>query len=172
VLIELDGGKRQILHYGGDNSTDYLRTGTLHFFHNTVVSERSSLATVVRLSSADAIFDARNNIFHALGGGDQLGVLEDAGTATLRGNWLPTGWREGSPSLVGSVVTASDNQEGADPGFADAAARDYALTAASTAAGLAVPLATAAEAHPVTMQFAPPSSGSARASAANAGAFE
>jgi hypothetical protein len=160
-----------MIHYGGDNSADYFRTGTLHFFHNTVVSERSDLATVVRLSSAAATFDARNNIFYALGGGDQLGILEDAGTATLRGNWLPTGWREGSPSLVGSVA-ASDNQEGADPGFTDAGARDYTLTAASTATGLAVPLATAAEAHPVTMQFAPPSGGSARPSAANAGAFE
>jgi parallel beta-helix repeat protein len=171
VLIELDGGNRQMIHYGGDNSAEFFRTGTLYFFHNTVVSERSGLATVVRLSSDAATFDARSNIFYASSGGDQLGILEDAGTATLQGNWLPGGWREGSPSLVGSV-TASGNQEGTDPGFTDASTRDFTLTASSPATGLAVPLAAAAAGHPVTMQFVPPSGGVPRASAANAGAFE
>lgn len=172
VLVELDdGGNRQIIHYGGDNSEEFFRTGTLHFYHNTVVSERSSLATLVRLSSADASIDARNNVFYALAGGQQFAVLEDAGSAVFRGNWLPSGYLDGSPSLSGSV-DESDNVEGESPEFSDQAARDYTLSADSGARGIAVELAPAAAAHPLLFEFARPSGGVARTSSDAAGAFE
>jgi parallel beta-helix repeat protein len=172
VLVELDdGGNRQIIHYGGDNSEEFFRTGTLHFFHNTVVSERSTLATLVRLSSADATLDARNNVFYALAGGDQFAVLEEAGTAVLSGNFLPTGYLDGSPSLSGTV-TEMDNVESLDPNFVDAAARDYVLFDPSAARGITVPLAAAAGAHPVSFQFYAPSGGVPRLATQNAGALE
>jgi parallel beta-helix repeat protein len=172
VLVELDdGGNRQIIHYGGDNSEELFRTGTLHFFHNTVVSERSTLATLVRLSSPDASIDARNNVFFALAGGEQLAVLEEAGTALLSGNFLPTGYLDGSPSQSGTV-TVTDGVEGADPGFTDAATRDYTLSETAAARGITVPLSAAAAAHPVSFQFAAPSGGAPRASTDSAGAFE
>ena len=172
VLVELDdGGNRQIIHYGGDNSEEFFRTGTLHFFHNTVVSERSTLATLVRLSSPDASIDARSNVFYALSGGSQFAVLEEAGTAVLSGNFLPTGYLDGSPSLSGTV-TEMDNVEGADPGFVDAAARDYVLLDPSAARGVTVPLAAAAGAHPVSFQFYAPSGGVPRLATQNAGALE
>ncbi len=169
VLIEVDGGNRQIVHYGGDNSEEYFREGTLHFYHNTVVSERNGLASVVRLSSADATIDARDNVFFA-GTGSDLAFLEDAGTALLSGNWLPAGWQPGSPSLTGSVVP-SDNVEGDDPGFLDPGARDFRLGAGSGAAGIVVPLAAPAADHPVMAQF-PLGGDGARTSTENAGAFE
>lgn len=169
VLIELDGGNRQIVHYGGDNSDEFFRKGTLHFYHNTVVSERSGLASVVRLSSAEATIDARNNIFFS-SNGDNLAFLEDTGTALLSGNWLPSGWRQGSPSLSGSV-TASDNVEGSDPGFLDAEAYDFRLDEDSNAAGIVVPLADAAANYPVNAQY-PIAGSSERASVNDAGAFE
>lgn len=169
VLIELDGGNRQIVHYGGDNSDELFREGTLHFYHNTVVSERGGLASVVRLSSDNATIDARNNIFYAPTGSD-LAILEDAGTALLSGNWLPTGWRPGSPSLTGSVQ-ATDNVEGSDPGFVDSGARNFRLESASGAAGIVVALAAAAADHPVQAEY-PLAGTSARARTDNAGAFE
>jgi len=169
VLIEFDGGNRQIVHYGGDNSDEWFRTGTLHFYHNTVVSERPGLATVVRLSSPDASIDARNNIFFVQGDGE-LGFLEDAGTAVLSGNWLPQGWQSGSPSLTGTV-TAMDNVEGSDPGFADALAHDFSLDPAAEAVGIVVPLATSTSDHPISAEYTV-SGGAPRASANNAGAFE
>ncbi len=172
VLVELDdGGNRQIVHYGGDEDEAYYRTGTLHFYHNTVVSERSSLAILVRLSSAEATLDARNNVLYAAAGGDAFGILEELGTASLRGNWLPSGWREGSPSYAGTV-TASDNQEGTDPGFTDAAARDYTLAAGAEANGITVPLSDAAAAYPVEHEYRAPAGGAARAGTDSAGAFE
>jgi hypothetical protein len=171
VLVELEGGNRQIIHYGGDNDEAFFRTGTLHFFYNTVVSERPTLATLVRLSSPDATIDARNNVFYALAGATQFAVLEDAGTALLSGNWLQAGYLDGSPSVTGTV-TATDNHEGASPGFADEAARDYTLSATSEARGITLPLSAAAAAHPVAYQFAPPSGAVVRASTEAAGAFE
>jgi parallel beta-helix repeat protein len=170
VLVELDGGNRQIVHYGGDGDEAYFRRGTLYFFHNTVVSERASLATLVRLSSNEATIDARNNLFFA-SPGSTFAVLEDAGTATLAGNWLPTGWLNGSPSLTGNV-TASDNQEGDDPGFVDTSSQDFTLESASEARGVAVPLPDAAAGHPVLFQFVGPSGGEARSATEAAGAFE
>jgi len=172
VLVELDdGGNQQIVHYGGDEDEAYYRTGTLHFYHNTVVSERSGLAILVRLSSAEATLDARNNVLYAAAGGDAFGILEELGTASLRGNWLPSGWREGSPSYAGTV-TASDNQEGTDPGFTDAAARDYTLAAGAEADGITVPLSDAAAAYPVAHEYRAPAGGAARAGTDSAGAFE
>lgn len=169
VLIEFDGGNRQIVHYGGDNSDEFFREGTLHFYHNTVVSERDGLASVVRLSSANASIDARNNIFFG-GAGSEFGFLEDAGTALLSGNWLSAGWQAGSPSITGTV-TATDNVEGSDPGFVDAEARDFRLGDGSAAAGIVVPLAASTTDRPVTAQY-PLSGDSERPTANNAGAFE
>lgn len=171
VLIERDGGNRQMVHYGGDNSEEYFRTGTLHFFHNTVVSERNGLATIVRLSSSQANVDARNNIVYAAAGGDQIGFLEDVGSAVLSGNWLPTGWQLGSPSFDGDV-SATDNHEGSDPGFEDAAAENFHLKSDAEARGITVPLATAASEHTPAYQFAAPASGLPRTSTLAAGAFE
>lgn len=169
VLIERDGGNRQIVHYGGDGEEANYRQGTLYFFHNTVVSERPSLATMVRLSSENATIDARNNIFFASPGGN-FAALEDAGTALLRGNWLPTGWLEGSPSLSGTV-TASDNVEGTQPGFLDVDTHDLVLDASSAARGITVPLPQAATSHPVLFEPTAPG-GRPRSSLEAAGAFE
>jgi parallel beta-helix repeat protein len=152
IMIEPNGGNRQLVHYGGDNSAEYFRTGTLHFYHNTVVSERDGLFSVVRLSSADATADIRNNIFFALGGGSQVAILEDAGTAVLMGNWLPTGWNQGSPSLTGDV-TESDNVTGDDPDFVDVEGRNFTLTGASTARGITAPLHAGAAGYGVTFQY-------------------
>jgi len=169
VLIEFDGGNRQIVHYGGDNSPEFFRAGTLHFYYNTVVTERSGLCSVVRLSSEDGSIDARNNIFFAAAGSN-LAILEDAGTALLSGNWLSAAWQEGSPSLTGSV-TATDNVEGTDPGFVDAGAHDFQLGAGSAATGIVVPLDSTTQSFPVTAEYAV-SGGSERADTNNAGAFE
>lgn len=172
VLVELDdGGNRQLIHYGGDGDPAHFRQGTLHFYHNTVVSERSSLMTVVRLSSAAATLDARNNVFFALDGGSSLALLEDAGTAAVSHSWLPSGWRPGSPSLSGTV-TATNSVEGVAPGFVDTAARDYHLAPDAPARGIPGPLANAAAAYPVEHEPASPSGGLPRATTSSAGAFE
>lgn len=175
VLVEGDGdGNSQIVHFGGDSgTTSQYRSGTLHFFHNTVVSTRSGNTTLFRLSFAGASVDARNNLLFATAGGNRLAILVDEGTASLQHNWLPTGWRDGHAGVSG-MLTASDNVEGDAPGFVDLAGQDFTLGAGSGAVDRGGTLAEAASAHPVQRVYVPHLRGAARADDGrpDLGAFE
>lgn len=169
VLVEREEGNRQVIHYGGDGNEANYRTGTLYFYHNTVVSERADLAVLVRLSSAAARLDARSNVLFSTSG--TMAILEDAGSAELVGNWLPLDVLEGSPSLEGTV-SLGDNDFGEAPGFVDAESGDYNLQSDSGAKGIAVALPAAAEDHPVQWEPQPGARTTARMAVTSAGAYE
>jgi len=127
VLIESDGqGNSQIVHYGGDSGTtsDY-RKGTLHFFHNTVVSSRAQNTTLMRLSTNDEHADVRDNVVYTTADGPYLALLDSSGVMELRDNWLRAGWVVSHGSFDGTFVDGGGNLEGEDPGFSDVAAQDY-----------------------------------------------
>ncbi len=133
ILIESDGeGNSQILHYGGDSGTtaDY-RKGTLHFFHNTVVSTRLGNTTLMRLSTNDEHADVRNNIVYTTAAGSRLAMLSESGIMDLRTNWLMDGWVNSHSSFSGSIVDHGSNIEGTDPGFHDFANHDFSPTPGS-----------------------------------------
>lgn len=130
VLLESDNeGNRQIVHYGGDSGEEsQYRQGTLHFYHNTVVSTRLGRTTLVRLSSEMETCDARNNIVYVTtDSGDQLELLaENRGNLFLQNNWIRESYvhsfdsstGSGTVTEVGTVVAkSSDDQQ--DPGFLD-----------------------------------------------------
>jgi hypothetical protein len=146
VLIESDGeGNSQILHYGGDSGTtaDY-RKGTLHFFHNTVISTRSGNTTLMRLSTNDEHADVRNNIVYTTAAGSHLAMLGEAGTMDLRSNWLMDGWVTSHSSFFGSIVDHGSNIEGTDPEFRDFAGRDFSPSSGGTCENAGGELAAAA----------------------------
>jgi hypothetical protein len=129
VLIEPDGaGNSQIVHYGGDSPTPAIyRKGTLHFFHNTVVSNRisgSGNTTLLRLSTDDEHADVRNNVLYVVASGSHLALLDADGTLDLSHNWLKPGWVE-SHSGAASVDDDGTNPEGDTPGFVDAPGQDF-----------------------------------------------
>ncbi len=129
VLIEPDGeGNSQIVHYGGDSgaTADY-RKGTLHFYHNTVVSTRTGNTTLLRLSTNDEHADVRDNIVYPTAGGSRLAMLDGAGMLDLRDNWLPLGWVATHGTLTGVLTGYDANLEGIDPSFADLAHQDFTL---------------------------------------------
>jgi len=169
VLIEKEEGNRQIVHYGGDGDEANFRTGTLYFHHNTVVSERSDLAVLVRLSSADTHFAGYDNVLFSTSG--TMAILEDAGTAVLEGNWLPADIEEGSPSLSGAIFLG-ENTLGDDPGFVDAAAGDYSLLPDSEAKGIAVDLPQETASHPAIWEPNSDGAPTARSAMTSAGAYE
>jgi hypothetical protein len=145
VLIESDGeGNSQILHYGGDSGTiaDY-RKGTLHFFHNTVISTRSGNTTLMRLSTNDEHADLRNNIVFTSAPGYRLALLASSGVVDLRSNWLIDGWVTSHSSFSGSIVDHGSNIEGSDPGFRDFAGQDYTLSPGGACENAGGPLAPA-----------------------------
>jgi len=150
ILIEPgNDGNRQMIHYGGDGGrTAVYRKGTLHFYNNTVISRRTSLTVLMRLSTQDEQADVRNNVLYVTGPGNQLGILETAGTARLTSNWLKPGWTRG----VGSVTVEDLGGQvlGASPGFVDEAAGDFNLAPGSPCRDVA------AAPHPEVIEWHPP----------------
>ena len=133
VLVESDGqGNSQIVHYGGDSGTiDDYRKGTLHFFHNTVVSTRSENTTLMRLSTNDEHADVRDNVVFTSATGPHLALLDASGVLELRDSWLRAGWVVSHGSFDGTFVDNGGNLEGDDPGFTDRPTQDFSPAAAS-----------------------------------------
>lgn len=158
VLVKLDDqGNNQIVHYGGDSGKlQQYRQGTLHFYHNTVVSFRPETTTVFRLSSMAEHVDCRNNILFVSAPGRHLAVFGGAGHVTLFNNWLKTGWRTTHTAGEGTVTEQGTITTGTEPGFVDIERRDYRLTARSPAGGMGTVLPEPLlSRHPVTWSYAP-----------------
>ena len=134
VLIEPDGdGNSQITHYGGDSgNTDAYRKGMLFFYNNTIVTRRTNLTILFRLSTNDESCDFRNNIVYpAAAGGEAITLINTSGTLLLSNNWMKPGWVEASGALTGKIVDDGTTITGDSPGFVDEAAADYRLAEGS-----------------------------------------
>ncbi|HEY9172804.1 MAG TPA: right-handed parallel beta-helix repeat-containing protein [Verrucomicrobiae bacterium] len=129
VLVEQDdSGNSQIVHYGGDSgTTTAYRKGTLHFYHNTVVSLRGGNTTLFRLSTNDEYCDARNNLFFVTASGNRLALLNSEGRLLLTHNWLKAGYVNSHSGLTGSITNDGSNLTGADPGFLALARQEFRL---------------------------------------------
>ncbi len=177
VLVESDGeGNSQVVHYGGDSgSTSRYRKGTLHFFHNTVVSTRSGNTTLLRLSTNSEAADVRNNVLYVSAAGTRLAMLNAAGVLDLNRNWLKPGWQASHSGLSGTLNDLGNQIETAAPGFLDEVAQDFRLSLASPALDVGVPLhAAAGSTHPVLREYVPHAMGADRTVAGppDLGAFE
>lgn len=134
VLVEtFDDGNRQIVHYGGDSGeTARYRKGVLHFFNNTIVSKRSELTTMFRLSTNDEHVECAGNIIYVTQAGNTLAMLDDTGSLAMRDNWLKTGWVPCHFAPPGGTIRDDGgNLTGQEPGFIDTAGGNYRLTQAS-----------------------------------------
>ena len=102
VIIEHpNSGNNDICFYGGDGgSAQKFRKGTLYFYNNTVVSDRTDNTRLFRMATNDESIDARNNIAYVTAAGGNLQVLDNFGRLTLTQNWFKTGWTPfvGEPS--------------------------------------------------------------------------
>ena len=114
VLIKLDDApNNQVVHYGGDSGKpEWYRKGTLHFFHNTVVSRRTKRTTLFGLSTNDERVEARNNLIWNRVGGAQLAVCDGPGRIALGTNWLPRGWVKTHGFTGGDITGAEATQIG------------------------------------------------------------
>jgi hypothetical protein len=178
VLIEPPAaGNKQILHYGGDSgATDSYRKGTLHFYHNTVVSRRWDGATLARLSTNDEHCDARNNILYTVAGGGAFALLDETGVLDLSHNWIKPGWVDTFGTLAGEIHDDGTQIETDEPGFADEAGDDFTLRLESAGVDAATSLHPAVlPEHDVVAQYVPHQAGTPRRRAgvaADVGAFE
>ncbi len=134
ILIEPAGaGNRQIVHYGGDGRVRNYRKGTLFFYNNTIVSNRTDRTTLFRLSTNDEHADARNNIFYATASGNTVALLDVYGVLDLSHNWIKPGWVKSFSKFRGTVNDDGTMVEGTSPGFVNEAGQDYHLAAGSAA---------------------------------------
>ncbi|MCP4589727.1 MAG: polysaccharide-degrading enzyme [bacterium] len=158
ILIEPEAeGNKQIVHYGGDSGTTaWYRQGTLHFYHNTLVSLRSDGTTLLRLSTNSEHCDARNNILYVTGAGDSLAMLDSDGVLDLSHNWIKPGWLATFGSLGGAVNDDGTSVEGVAPGFVHPNTQDYHLLPGSACVDAATVLHSAVlPNHDVVRQYTP-----------------
>jgi PKD repeat protein len=133
VLIEYaNEGNRQMTHYGGDSgNTASYRKGTLYFFNNTLVSQRTDRTTLFRASTNDETIDARNNIFYSTAAGTTVSLADASGVFNLSHNWIKPGWVNSFGSFTGTVNNDGTMVTGSAPGFTDEAGQDYRLASGS-----------------------------------------
>jgi hypothetical protein len=173
VLIKRDGGNNQVVHYGGDsNRTDAYRKGTLHFYHNTVVSHRQGTTTLFRLSTGDEAVDCHNNVVYPTAGGRTLALMTLQGTLNLGRNWLPAEWRSSHSAFAGTIRGTEQVMLGQTPGFVAFDTDDFRLMQDSpcvrAGAELPEPLRTR---HPVIRQYVRHQQTQPRKDALDLGAF-
>lgn len=92
-------GSVKLIHWGGDNDPRYFRTGTLHFYNNTVRINADKLdfwyVSLFDQPSETQKVALHANIFESRGSSD-LRLGTDAGTIELADtNWISGGWSEG-----------------------------------------------------------------------------
>jgi PKD repeat protein len=133
ILIEHpNDGNRQMAHYGGDSgNTATYRKGTLYFYNNTLVSNRTDRTTLFRASTNDETVDARNNIFYSTAAGSTVSLADASGVFNLNRNWIKPGWVTSFGSFSGTVNGSGTMLTGSSPGFVDEAMQDYHLTSGS-----------------------------------------
>lgn len=135
VIIEHpNSGNNDICFYGGDGgSANKFRKGTLYFYNNTVISDRTDNTRLFRMATNDESIDARNNIAYVTAAGANLQVLDNFGRLTLTQNWFKTGWTPFVNNHPKGSITNNGTVTGTSPGFANLAGQDYHLTAGSQA---------------------------------------
>ena len=135
VIIEHpNSGNNDICHYGGDGgSAAKYRKGTLYFYNNTVVSDRTDATRLFRLTTNDEACDARNNIAYVTAAGSNLQVLDSFGRLTLTQNWFKTGWTRFTVNRPKGTITDNGTITGSSPAFVSEAGQDYHLTTVSQA---------------------------------------
>jgi parallel beta-helix repeat protein len=133
ILIEhINDGNRQMAHYGGDSgNTSWYRKGTMHFYNNTLVSNRTDRTTLFRASTNEETVDARNNIFYSTAAGSTVALADQFGVFNLNRNWIKPGWVISFDSFTGTVNGGNTVVTGSAPGFVNEAMQDYHLTIGS-----------------------------------------
>jgi hypothetical protein len=135
VIIEHpNSGNNDICFYGGDGgSANKFRKGVLHFYDNTVISDRTDATRLFRMATNDESIDARNNIAYVTAAGANLQLLDNYGRLTLSQNWFKTGFTRFVASRPKGTITDNGNVTGSSPGFVNFAGQDYHLATGSQA---------------------------------------
>lgn len=177
ILIEpSNDGNSQMVHYGGDSGTTSIyRKGTLYFYNNTLISNRTDHTTLLRLSTNEETCDFRNNIVYPNLAGNTIALLDQTGLLLLTHNWFKPGKVSTFGTLDGVINDDGTSVTGSSPGFVDVVNQNYHLAATSTAKNAGAALAPAVlPTNGISMQYSKHQSGEIRTTdaALDMGAYE
>ena len=178
-------GSADLIHWGYDNCYYYncvisgpvvARTGTLHFYENTIIANMNSgqWAVFDQQSNGDTInphniVELQNNILYNKGSATMTLAIDMGDVRFLANNWISTGWKAAklystTPSLV--LVSGQSNLiQGTDPMLDP-------TTAGPLTGSPVIGQATGGTATPVRYEFALPATVVDRVTAIDLGAFE
>ncbi|MFM2081896.1 MAG: hypothetical protein RL380_587 [Verrucomicrobiota bacterium] len=148
VILKLATDRHNfVVHYGGDGDQPAaFRSGPLVFTHNTVVSYRAGETALFSLTSPAQSVQCVSNLFVTLNPKGRLAVLETSGHVELGANWFSQPWRKSRlPALTNAVMETVAQTFGKNPGFVDAAKKDYRLRPDAPALGFGAVLKPASE---------------------------
>jgi hypothetical protein len=132
ILEHPNSGNNDIVHYGGDTgSAQKWRKGTLYFYNNTVVSDRTDATRMFRLSTNDESCDARNNVVYVTAAGANLKLLDSYGRLTLAQNFFKTGYSPFNVAHPKGTITDNGTLTGSSPGFVSEPSQDFHLLSSS-----------------------------------------
>jgi hypothetical protein len=156
----VNGGCGSLVHYGADNDETKARDGTLYFYGNTVYSNVDQSVNwscnLFECESERARIVCCDDVFGLSGNAEYYLLRERGELHAAGGNWISAGWEVHGSGVgpFGSLAEDSPLIQGAAPGFANPAKRDFRLNAASQARSLAVGLPTElANGHPLEYQY-------------------
>jgi len=152
-LAPVEQPSNQLVNFGTEGESGAnARTGTLYFFHNTVVSERSSNTYLLQVPNSDQHAVVENNLVYAPGETHSTRVMAGDGQLSMNNNWLPDRYQTLTSGSLGSV-DEQNTTTGNDPGFEDYENLDLHLTLDSPCQGLAGELSAEAADQPVEYQY-------------------
>ncbi|SDW17275.1 hypothetical protein [Paenibacillus sp. CF384] len=154
VLIKPNDTRNpQFIHYGGDNGTTSLyRKGTLYLYNNTIISNRTTNSTMLRLSTSSETADVRNNVYYKSVSTSSLRIIDQTGTANLYNNWINTGYTNIAAGS-GGTVTHSGTITGTSPGFTNFSTLNLRPTTGSALINAGTSLHANASAYPVGNEY-------------------
>jgi len=152
-IAPVDQANSQLLTFGAGGDADATpRTGTLYFFHNTVVTERSDRTHLLLLPTADQQAVFANNLVYAPQEKHTVAVMSGDGQLTMNNNWLPERYQVQTSTSSGAVEEQSTTT-GSEPGFIDYDNLDLHLEPDAPCQGLAGDADAGSAAHPVEYQY-------------------
>ncbi|MDJ0656789.1 MAG: hypothetical protein QNJ40_21690 [Xanthomonadales bacterium] len=124
IIVHTEPDFDKIIRLGGDGTGQTY--GRFRFVNNTVINRNGDFSTVFRLFDGIESLEANNNVFWNQNGGSGLRIIREneadweSGSTTIVGT---NNWIEDGSSFIPQGF--SDSVFGANPGFVNAAGRDY-----------------------------------------------
>jgi hypothetical protein len=108
------------IHWGGDNSPQFFRCGTLHFYNNTVVVHADRRAhfwyvSLFDMPTREQKVEARANLIYNAGDSELRLAVEHGFIDFKDTNWISAGWQAAAPQASATIAHGGFLMQGKTP---------------------------------------------------------